>query len=119
MKQQYAFPRISTRGHYDLRTGEPLKGGSYYLYPKYKFDKINDAKEVVIFVHGMRNSNWGAIHGTRLLRNKLRKLGYKHPVISFSYDAEIRGAHLEKNYHKVLETATTIAINNGCFHLAR
>jgi len=118
MKQQYAFPRVSTRGYYDLRTGNKLKNNDYFLYPKYKLDRLKSAKEVVIFVHGMRNSRWGAIHGARLLRNRLRKLSYKYPVIAFSYDADVRGAHLEKNYHKVLETATGIAIKNGCFHLA-
>ena len=119
MKQCYAFPRITTRGYYDLNTGEIKKTQPYYLYPKSKFDKISRGKEVVIFVHGMRNSRWGAIHGARLLRNKLRKLGYKYPIIAFSYDADVRGAHLEKNYHKVLNTAGRIAYDNGSYNLSR
>jgi len=118
MKQQYAFPRVSTRGYFDLNTGENKKGYGYFLYPKYKLDKIQKMDEVVIFVHGMRNTRWGAIHGARLLRNRLRKLEYTYPVISFSYDADVRGAHLEKNYHKVIKAATKIAITNGCFNLA-
>ncbi len=113
MKQCYAFPRVTTRGYYDLNTGEIKKTKPYFLYPKYKFDKISKGKELVIFIHGMRNSRWGAIHGARLLRNKLRKLGYKYPVIAFSYDADVRGAHLEKNYTNVLRIASKIAGDNG------
>ena len=132
LKQRYAFPRVSTRGRYDQRTGLIKKGKprlmktmkqDYFLYPKYKIDKIAMGEEVVIFVHGMRNSRWGAIHGARLLRNKLRKLGYKYPVIAFSYDAEVRGAHkLDKPhkpelYQKILGTAFKIAKYNGIYNL--
>lgn len=119
MKQCYQVPRITTRGYYDLYTGKQIKHRKYYLFPKKKFQKIESGEEIVIFVHGMRNTRWGAKKGANTLRIKLRQLGYlKHPVIAFSYDADVRGAHLEKNYYKVLKTATKIAIINGCFHLA-
>jgi len=114
MKQRYEFPRVSTRGRYNLHTGEYIGHQPLYsLFPKKKFDKIFKADEVVIFVHGMRNSPKGAVMGGTRLRRTIRKLGYKHPVVSFSYDADIRGAHLEKNYHKVLKTAYKIAKANG------
>ena len=115
LKQRYAIPRVSTRGYFDLRTGQLKKGKnmfSYFLYPNYKFENILKAPEIVIFVHGMRNSRKGSVMGTNALRIKLRKLGYKHPVIGFTYDADVRGAHLEKNYHKVLDTAYEIAQHN-------
>jgi len=115
LKQRYAIPRVSTRGYFDLRTGKIKKYEkmfSYYLYPKYKFENIYKAPEIVIFVHGMRNSRKGSVMGTNALRRKLRKLGYKYPVIGFTYDADVRGAHLEKNYHKVLDTASDIALKN-------
>ncbi len=118
MKQCYAFPRVTTRGYYDLRTGKMNTTKAYYLYPKNKFDKISKGEEVVIFIHGMRNSRWGAVHGARLLRNKLRKLGYKYPVIAFSYDADVRGAHLEKNYCRALHIASIIALGNGIHNLS-
>jgi len=124
LKQRYAFPRVTTRGYYDQRTGEMVNKNRYALYPKYKLGRIARGKEVVIFVHGMRNSRWGAIHGARLLRNKLRKLGYKYPVISFSYDAEIREAYkLDKPHelevdHRVLTTALDIAYSNGEYNLS-
>jgi len=115
LKQRYAIPRVSTRGYFDLRTGELKKDKKmfgYFLYPNYKFENILKAPEIVIFVHGMRNSRKGSVMGTNALRIKLRKLGYKHPVIGFTYDADVRGAHLEKNYHKVLDTAYEIAQHN-------
>lgn len=120
MNQSYEFPRITTRGYYDLHTGESLGKSGYYLYPKKKFDKIaKDAKELVIFVHGMRNSKFGAKRGALTLRQTLRKIGYKkHPVVAFSYDADIRGAHLEKNHKQVLKTAYKIAEMNGV-HLSK
>lgn len=120
MKQSYEFPRVSTRGYYDLHTGKKLKtGNGYNLFPKKKFDKIFKADEIVIFVHGMRNSPKGAVMGGRTLRRKLRKLGYKYPVVSFSYDANIRRAHLldkphnVKLYHKLIGIANKISKSNG------
>ena len=115
MKQSYEFPRVITRGRYDLRTGNRIrKANSYSLFPKKKFDKIFNADEVVIFVHGMRNTPKGAVMGGNTLRRKLRKLGYKkHPVISFSYDANIRGAHIYSDYDRVIPVAEKIAKRNG------
>ncbi len=111
------FPRITTRGNYDLWTGKRIKTG-YRLYPKHKFNKIFKSREVVIFIHGMRNSRWGAQNGGKILRRKLRKLGYaKHPVIVFSYDADVREAHKPEKYNKVLKVADRIAKENG--HLLR
>lgn len=115
MSQISTFPQISTRGHYDLWGGYKLdRKHMYTLYPKKKFDKIKKAEEIVIFVHGMRNSRWGGKRGALTLRQTLRKLGYKkHPVVAFSYDADVRGAHIDAKYHDVLYTASTIAEKNG------
>lgn len=109
MKQLMA----STRGTYDLHNGKLLKNKPVFITPKDKFNKLKNAKEVVIFVHGMRNSTVGAKMGTNALRLRLRKLGYKHPIIGFSYDSNVRGAHIPSNYHKVLHTAYNIADKNG------
>ena len=115
MNQNYEFPRVTTRGYYDLHTGKRLNNNNYNLYPKKKFNKIFKAEEVVIFVHGMRNSRWGAQNSGKILRRTIRKLGYnrKYPVISFTYDADIRGAHIDRNYHKVIRVANKIAKANG------
>jgi triacylglycerol esterase/lipase EstA (alpha/beta hydrolase family) len=109
MKQLMA----STRGTYDLHDGHIIKDKPIFITPKDKFNKLAKAKEVVIFVHGMRNSTVGAKMGTNALRLRLRRLGYKHPVIGFSYDSNVRGAHKPENYHKVLLTAKIIAVHNG------
>ena len=74
------IPRISTRGYYDLSTGETLKKNHYYLYPKKDFEKLQDSKELTIMIHGLRNDNKGAVAKAVLARSRLRKLGYSHPV---------------------------------------
>jgi pimeloyl-ACP methyl ester carboxylesterase len=114
------FPRVTTRGYYDLHNGKRLSPNDYNLYPKQKFYKIFEKdNEVVIFVHGMRNSRWGAQNSGKILRRTIRKLGYsrKYPVIVFTYDSDVRGAHIDKNYNKTLRVAEKIAKANGK-HLA-
>ena len=87
------IPRISTRGYYDLTTGKTIKTNPYYLYPKKDFKKLIDSKEITIMIHGLQNNNAGAVAKVLLARNRLRKLGYTHPVIGFSYDSNTTGAH--------------------------
>ena len=55
------IPRISTRGYYDLSTGETLKKNQYYLYPKKDFEKLKGSKELTIMIHGLRNDKKGAV----------------------------------------------------------
>lgn len=104
---------ISTRGSFDLYNGKRLRVKKPHITPMKKYNNLSKSKEVVIFVHGMRNSTIGAKMGTNALRLKLRKLGYKGDIIGFSYDSNVRGAHLDKNYHKVLKTAKKIAERSG------
>ncbi len=113
------FPQISSRGRYNLRTGESFgKKKLYTLYPKKKFILIEKASEITIFIHGMRNSSWGAKRGALTLRQTLRKLGYKkHPVVAFSYDADVREAHKPSEYKRTLKVAGEIAKHNGIAHL--
>lgn len=106
-------PRISTRGYYDLKTGKTLKKNNYYLYPKKDFQKLVDSKELTIMIHGLRNDNAGAIAKAVLARNRLRKLGYSHPVIGFSYDSNTTGAHLIKHAKHALAVGQNIAKKNG------
>ena len=107
-------PRISTRGYYDLGNGKTLKTNSYYTYPKKDFKKLLDCKDITIMIHGLRNDNAGAITKVVLAKNRLRKLGYTHPVIGFSYDSNIIGAHLMKCAKHALAVGQTIAKKNGC-----
>jgi len=105
--------RISTRGYYDLSSGKTLKTNFYHLYPKKNFIKLIDSKEVTIMIHGFQNDNAGAIAKVILARNRLRKLGYFHPVIGFSYDSNITGAHLLIYAKHALVVGQIIAKKNG------
>lgn len=64
-------------------------------------------------IHGLRNDNAGAIAKAVLARNRLRKLGYSHPVIGFSYDSNTTGAHLIKHAKHALAVGQSIAKKNG------
>ena len=37
------FPKISTRGFYDLKTGKTLRNTSYEIYPKTSFEVIKSS----------------------------------------------------------------------------
>ena len=107
------IPRISTRGYYDLTTGRTIKTNFYYLYPNKDFKKLIGTKEVTIMIHGLQNNNAGAVAKVLLARNRLRKLGYSHPVIGFSYDSNTTGAHLIKHAKHALAVGQIIAKKNG------
>ena len=107
------IPRISTRGYYDLSTGATLKNNSYFTYPKNEFKKLIDSKEITIMIHGLRNDNAGAIAKVVLAKKQLRKLGYIHPVIGYSYDSNTTGAHLIKHAKHALAVGQKIAKKNG------
>ena len=108
-----SVPRISTRGYYDLSNGDTLKNNSYYTYPKNDFKKLIDSKEFTIMIHGLRNDNAGAVAKVNLAKNRLQKLGYGYPVIGFSYDSNITGAHLIKHAKHALVVGQKIAKKNG------
>jgi Protein of unknown function (DUF726) len=107
------IPRISTRGYYDLTSGKTIKNNSYFLYPKKDFEKLFGSKELVIMIHGLRNDKAGAIAKTMLAKDRLRYLGYDFPVVGFSYDSNIAGAHLPKQAKQTLITGQIIANKNG------
>ena len=60
-KLKKIFPRISTRGFYDLDSGATLQHESYHLYPKRMFDALVGTKEITIMIHGLRNNATGAL----------------------------------------------------------
>ena len=150
------FPRITTRGAYDLATGEPdpgwgaggggggrrRRGGRgrragaaegpkaeakkpraeakaeakaeprpeaeappgagqgpappepppYRLYPKSYFDGLEGSPELVVMVHGLRNTTSDAARKFAIAKDRLRELGYGHPVVGYSYDSNTAGA---------------------------
>ncbi len=107
------IPRISTRGYYDLSNGNTLKNNSYYTYPKNDFKKLIDSQEITIMIHGLRNDNAGAIAKVVLAKKQLKKLGYIHHVIGFSYDSNTTGAHLMKCAKHAMTVGQKIAKKNG------
>ncbi len=106
-------PRISNRGYYDLTTGKTIKTNFYHLYPKKDFKKLIGTKEITIMIHGLQNDNAGAVAKVILAKNRLRKLGYLHPVIGFSYDSNTTGAHLIAHVKHALAVGQIIAKKNG------
>ena len=107
------IPRISTRGYYDLHSGRTLKRNDYYLYPRNAFDKLDKIQEMVIVIHGLRNDRAGAVAKATLAKQRLYKLGYRYPVIGFSYDSNTTGAHLAKHARHALRVGEEIAKKNG------
>lgn len=141
------FPRITTRGAYDLATGEavpgwggrggggrPRKGGAgeqagpagaaeaataplppYRLYPKSYFDGLAGSPELVVMVHGMRNATSDAARKFAIAKDRLRELGYGHPVVGYSYDSNTAGASATSAAARAraAEVAVRIAEQNG------
>lgn len=115
-----SIPHVSTRGYYDLHTGRALKSGTgYFVRPPAYFESIkNPPKEITIVVHGMRNDRVGASAKFVIAQRRFKKLGYSMPVIGYSYDANVRGAHSAKTEGHATSVAQSIAKKNGR-HLAR
>jgi esterase/lipase superfamily enzyme len=83
------------------------------LYPKKDFKKLTNSKELTIMIHGLRNDRAGAVAKVLLAKNRLRKLGYSHTVVGFSYDSNTAGAHLAKYAKYALVVGQSIAKKNG------
>ena len=107
------FPRVSTRGYYDLDTGKTLKTSPYHLYPRSFFDSLVGAGELALMMHGLRNDRAGALEKFVTAQRRLRQVGYRHPVVGYSYDSNTRGAHLARSALKALHVGQKIARKNG------
>ena len=107
------FPRISTRGFYNLDSGITIKNQSYHLYPKRSFDALIGAKEITIMIHGLRNNAPGALTKFVIAKKRLAHLGYKNPVVGYSYDSNTTGAQYISYALHALRTGLIIAGKNG------
>ena len=107
------FPRISTRGFYDLHSGRTMNNEKYRLYPKKDFKNLIGSKEIAIMIHGLRNNPPGALAKFVIAKRRLVQLGYKNPVIGYSYDANTYGAQYKTRALQALHTGVTIANKNG------
>ena len=107
------FPRISTRGFYSLDSGITIKNQTYHLYPKRVFDTLVGTKEITIMIHGLRNNTNGALTKFVIAKRKLAHLGYKNPVIGYSYDSNTTGAQYILHALHALHIGVVIANKNG------
>ncbi len=71
------------------------------------------SKEITIIVHGLRNNSSGALAKFVIAKRRLTKLGYKYPVIGYSYDSNTSGAQYISYALQALYTGITIANKNG------
>ncbi len=102
-------PRVSTRGFYDLRTAGVIERG-YRAYPRYFFD--DPGPEMAVMIHGMRNDARGALKKFESAGRMLKRCGYRHGAVGFSYDADVPEGPGQ------LRVAQKIAARNGT-NLAR
>ena len=107
------FPRISTRGFYDLYSGRTIENEPYRLYPKRDFEALIDSKDITIMIHGLRNNASGALTKFVIAKKRLVQLGYKNPVIGYSYDSNTAGVQYITSALHALYTGVTIANKNG------
>ena len=107
------FPRISTRGFYDLYSGKTIENEPYRLYPKRDFEALIDSKDITIMIHGLRNNASGALTKFVIAKKRLVQLGYKYPVIGYSYDSNTTGVQYITSALHALYTGVTIANKNG------
>ena len=107
------FPKISTRGFYDLKTGKTINNSSYTIYPKSTFEKISQKSEVVIMIHGLRNNKSGALAKYVIAGKRLKSLNYKHNVVGYSYDSNTAGVQYKSTALSALKIGVLIAKKNG------
>tara|TARA_A100001037_G_scaffold267490_1_gene260378 strand:+ start:263 stop:1021 length:759 start_codon:yes stop_codon:yes gene_type:complete len=107
------FPKISTRGFYDLKTGKTLTNTSYEIYPKTSFEIISKKPEIVIMIHGLRNNKSGALAKYVIAEKRLKFLKYPHDVVGYSYDSNTAGVQYKSTALSALRVGVTIAKKNG------
>jgi len=64
-------------------------------------------------IHGLRNNASGALTKFVIAKRRLAYLGYKSPVIGYSYDSNTTGAQYITSALHALYTGVTIANKNG------
>ena len=98
------FPKISTRGFYDLKTGKTIKNTPYDTYPKKIFEEISQKSEIVIMIHGLRNNKSGALAKYVIAEKRLKSLNYKYDVVGYSYDSNTAGVQYKSTALSALKS---------------
>jgi hypothetical protein len=111
--KQNRIPRISTRGFYDLASGATIKKKPYDAYPKKFFADLGKSPEFTVMIHGLRNNKQGALAKFAMAQKRLSQLGYKHPVVGFSYDSNTKGVQYKSCEAKATKIGRIIARKNG------
>nr|AIF15186.1 hypothetical protein [uncultured marine thaumarchaeote KM3_69_H10] len=83
------------------------------MYPKRSFDALVGTKEITIMIHGLRNNAPGALTKFVTAKKRLAYLGYKNPVVGYSYDSNTTGAQYISYALHALHTGLIIAGKNG------
>ena len=96
-----------------MDTGVRIKNEPYQLYPKKSFDALIGKKEITIMIHGLRNNASGALTKFLIAKRKLTHLGYKNPIIGYSYDSNTTGAQYILHALHALHVGVIIANKNG------
>ena len=96
-----------------MDTGVRIKNEPYRLYPKKSFDALIGKKEITIMIHGLRNNASGALTKFLIAKRKLTHLGYKNPIIGYSYDSNTTGAQYILHALHALHVGVIIANKNG------
>ena len=96
-----------------MDSGITIKNQPYHLYPKRIFDALVGAKEITIMIHGLRNNAPGALTKFVIAKKRLVHLGYKNPVVGYSYDSNTTGAQYISYALHALHTGLIIAGKNG------
>ena len=107
------FPKISTRGFYDLKSGKTLNHAYYEIYPKNIFKEIFQKSEIVIMIHGLRNNRSGALAKYVIAEKRLKSLNYKYDVVGYSYDSNTAGVQYRSTALSALKVGVLIAKKNG------
>ncbi len=96
-----------------MGSGRKLKNKSYDLYPKKFFETLGNVPEITIMIHGLRNNKSGALTKFSIAQSRLKQLGYKYPVVGFSYDSNTRGVQYKSCEKKATDVGRIIARKNG------
>ncbi len=64
-------------------------------------------------IHGLQNNKAGAVSKFKIAKRRLKILGCRYPVIGYSYDANTKGAHLQKTQFRAIRIGQKIAKKNG------
>ena len=107
------FPKISTRGFYDLKSGKTLNHAYYEIYPKNIFKEIFQKSEIVIMIHGLRNNRSGALAKYVIAEKRLKSLNYNYDVVGYSYDSNTAGVQYRSTALSALKVGVLIAKKNG------